>query len=532
MACQVVLSLQPSERAVCVSVWFPCMQSLTGFTLHDLCFVFAFIPMDRFTCIDLMRLDFPVPPPPPPFYLPLSTLFPNSLVTHAAIHCLGNGKPEVRAQALTTLIQLMHVFGIDEIFEYLSVSAKHANANVRESVLLCYIEAMKALASSMSFGNVLPVVLSLLNDRGSEVREAAVMTLEVMYQHVGEPLIHELHTKMLRPAQLKPILDRFTMLELVPAELRVALYPSRGSSKAGVASTATATRPSTAVAASRQSVVTAAAPSGAAQAAAPRPSSAQPRASISMPAGSGPTSPVGAHRASMANSNSTSGFGIADALDTTQSRTNVSGAAGSASGGYRARALAQGRLSMSYARAGSDPLYLPGVDDDEGSAGYASVPSGYSTVGRLSTVSSVGTFSPLPGAPAAGPDPALVLRTAAEDVDWVPLGAEVRMVKLYTEKEIEKEIGRLGDVLKDDRTASWKERVAALHRICALVAGGAAEFDNFPTMLYNLKDGLSMQIQDLRSAVAKEACAVVCTYDVVGGAQRHVCVCVCVCVCM
>jgi hypothetical protein len=238
---------------------------------------------------------------------------------------------------------------------------------------------------------------------------------------------------------------------------------------------------------------------------------------MSLPSGSGPTSPLGGHRASMANSNSNSnsGLGIAEALDPTQSRTIGTGAAASsASAGYRARAMAQGRLSMTYARAGSEPLYLPGADDDEGSAGYASVPSGYSTVGKLSTVSSVGTFSPLPGAPAAGPDPALVLRTAAEDLDWVPLGAELRMVKLYTEKEIEKEIGRLGDVLKDDRTASWKERVAALHRICALVAGGAAEFDNFPTMLYNLKDGLSMQIQDLRSAVAKEACAVLCTSDI------------------
>jgi hypothetical protein len=43
------------------------------------------------------------------------------------------------------------------------------------------------------------------------------------------------------------------------------------------------------------------------------------------------------------------------------------------------------------------------------------------------------------------------------------------------EKELEREIQRIADTLRDDRTANWKDRIGALHRIVALVAGGAAE---------------------------------------------------------
>jgi hypothetical protein len=43
------------------------------------------------------------------------------------------------------------------------------------------------------------------------------------------------------------------------------------------------------------------------------------------------------------------------------------------------------------------------------------------------------------------------------------------------EKELEREVQRIADTLRDDRTANWKDRIGALHRIVALVAGGAAE---------------------------------------------------------
>ena len=43
------------------------------------------------------------------------------------------------------------------------------------------------------------------------------------------------------------------------------------------------------------------------------------------------------------------------------------------------------------------------------------------------------------------------------------------------EKELEREVQRIADTLRDDRTANWKDRIGALHRVVALVAGGAAE---------------------------------------------------------
>ena len=112
------------------------------------------------------------------------------------------------------------------MLEYLIVASKHPNARVRESVLLCFMTAIKSLVGSsviVPLGDLLPVVLALLNDRGSEVREAAVATLESMYQHVGPPLVDELQAKLLRPAQLKPVLERLALVPLVPEELRVPL---------------------------------------------------------------------------------------------------------------------------------------------------------------------------------------------------------------------------------------------------------------------------------------------------------------------
>ena len=104
-------------------------------------------------------------------------------VCNAVIICFGNGKVEIREQAQLALLDLMRVSNVDEMFELVVAAAKHSNAHIRESMIRFIALAVRELSSfhELSFGALLPVVVDTLNDRGSEVREAAVAALEIMY---------------------------------------------------------------------------------------------------------------------------------------------------------------------------------------------------------------------------------------------------------------------------------------------------------------------------------------------------------------
>ena len=80
-------------------------------------------------------------------------------------------------------------------------------------------------------------------------------------------------------------------------------------------------------------------------------------------------------------------------------------------------------------------------------------------------------------------------------------------LSLYTPKELETTIADLCRILKDNTTAPWTERLAALRKLQALVEGGCQHFDNFPALLKQLRSPLTEQVLDLRSAVVKEATA-------------------------
>ena len=81
---------------------------------------------------------------------------------------------------------------------------------------------------------------------------------------------------------------------------------------------------------------------------------------------------------------------------------------------------------------------------------------------------------------------------------------------IYSEREFEVEMKKITSTLKDDRTAQWNLRVMAMQNLCCYVAGGALQLNNFDTLISTIRDPLCNQIQDLRSAVVKEACATVC----------------------
>jgi hypothetical protein len=103
-------------------------------------------------------------------------------VCNSVIICFGNGKVEIREQAQLALLDLIHASNVDEVFEFVVAAAKHSNAHIRESVIRFIALAVRELSAlhELSFAELLPVVVETLNDRGSEVREAAVAALEIM----------------------------------------------------------------------------------------------------------------------------------------------------------------------------------------------------------------------------------------------------------------------------------------------------------------------------------------------------------------
>ena len=83
---------------------------------------------------------------------------------------------------------------------------------------------------------------------------------------------------------------------------------------------------------------------------------------------------------------------------------------------------------------------------------------------------------------------------------------DVKPVLLYEPRELEAELVKLSQVLKDIVSHGWQDRVAAMKRLQSLVLGGAQHFDNFPGLLRFLREPLGAQILDLRSSIVREAC--------------------------
>lgn len=80
----------------------------------------------------------------------------------------------------------------------------------------------------------------------------------------------------------------------------------------------------------------------------------------------------------------------------------------------------------------------------------------------------------------------------------------VEPVKVYSEKELIREIEKIASTLVPDK--DWSLRISSMQRIEGLVYGGAAEYPSFPTLLKQLVPCLSTQLLDRRSSIVKQAC--------------------------
>ncbi|KAH7302208.1 hypothetical protein KP509_23G060800 [Ceratopteris richardii] len=105
------------------------------------------------------------------------------------------------------------------------------------------------------------------------------------------------------------------------------------------------------------------------------------------------------------------------------------------------------------------------------------------------------------------PKPAVLdANLSGGDVD----GAEkpVDPIRVYSERELTKEIEKVSGMLVPEQ--DWSVRIAAMQRMEGLVAGGAAEFACFPSLLKQLINPLSVQLADRRSSIVKQACHLLC----------------------
>mmetsp|Transcript_3178 Transcript_3178/g.7408 ORF Transcript_3178/g.7408 Transcript_3178/m.7408 type:complete len:1390 (+) Transcript_3178:45-4214(+) len=90
----------------------------------------------------------------------------------------------------------------------------------------------------------------------------------------------------------------------------------------------------------------------------------------------------------------------------------------------------------------------------------------------------------------------------------VPTPPGATSVSVYTEKELNEEMGKIISTLSDVKNNDWNKRIKSLNRLAGLVMGGAHDMDSFPSNLLKLKGPMIEQLQDLRSSVVKQACLV------------------------
>ncbi|KAG7014585.1 CLIP-associated protein [Cucurbita argyrosperma subsp. argyrosperma] len=85
---------------------------------------------------------------------------------------------------------------------------------------------------------------------------------------------------------------------------------------------------------------------------------------------------------------------------------------------------------------------------------------------------------------------------------------QVDPVKVYSEKELIREIEKIASILVPDK--DWSIRIAAMQRVEGLVSGGAADYPSFKGLLKQMVGPLSTQLSDRRSSIVKQACHLLC----------------------
>ena len=126
---------------------------------------------------------------------------------------LGDAKTANRERAVDLAVALATlVVAPGQALERIRPAWEHKNWRARESSLLWFGRVLASHDSASTVGfplkGLLPSLMKPLEDREPPVREAAILAVEQMFRHQGEPLINELRRANVRANVLKPLLER------------------------------------------------------------------------------------------------------------------------------------------------------------------------------------------------------------------------------------------------------------------------------------------------------------------------------------
>ena len=120
--------------------------------------------------------------------------------------------------------------------------------------------------------------------------------------------------------------------------------------------------------------------------------------------------------------------------------------------------------------------------------------------------------------------PAARGKAPAKETDWSALGlvadegmgawmppAGLKATPPANDRDLADQLAQIHDIIKDTAT-EWNIRQKQLVRLQSLLAGGAATMPSFlgDAGMVLLQDGIALQMNDLRSALSREACTILC----------------------
>eukprot|EP00743_Colponemidia_sp_Colp-15_P008324 GILK01009041.1.p1 GENE.GILK01009041.1~~GILK01009041.1.p1 ORF type:complete len:1198 (-),score=196.76 GILK01009041.1:274-3867(-) len=88
-------------------------------------------------------------------------------------------------------------------------------------------------------------------------------------------------------------------------------------------------------------------------------------------------------------------------------------------------------------------------------------------------------------------------------------GEEVDPIHLHTDRELQKEVDSIAFALRDLISTDWSERIAAMKRLQGIMLAGVGHIDSAYSIINKLREPLCAQLQDLRSAITRDACKTV-----------------------
>lgn len=94
---------------------------------------------------------------------------------------------------------------------------------------------------------------------------------------------------------------------------------------------------------------------------------------------------------------------------------------------------------------------------------------------------------------------------AVDEEIFIKSFEDINKIQIYSCKDIQANITKAKDILSDSNN-DWEKRVESLRLIRALLLCGAADYEDFFSMLRTLEPSITLAIKDLRSQVVREAC--------------------------